>query len=532
MRDPLGTPHACVSKASRAGYDDRRMHASHCERSLRYRIFLIATSVALLSLLSLPSPTHAANLLFTPASGSYATGAQFTLKVAVDPGGQTVNASDGAIKFDPAVLSVNTVSKDGSAFSLWTADPSFSNSAGTVSFSGGSPSGFATQSAILSITFTAKAVGSTTVSFTKGSILAADGKGTDIYQTGKDANLTITAAAAAAAPAAPAPTATASTDSSSLSGDPTPIAPQIASVNDPKSDSWYASSTADFYWVDTQDITGARIIVASSSATIPSKVLKGAATSTIEANIADGVWYFIAQLKNGSGWGPSGTFKVQIDTTPPDTFTIGLVTPAADGGVAKFSFKTHDAMSGIDLYELMVGSTTDQTLAAADVGTDGTYPIPAQDGGPIGVTISAFDKAGNMRTVTQTLTLPKVAKPVAATADVPGAPAAIWSLESVIIIAILMAIIGMLFGWNRFSKKQMQAERSRILKRVAEVRDTNDRVFSAMREEFELMINDFDPKPQLTPEERELLESVKEVLDISEELIDSGIEDVKKMVRG
>ena len=502
------------------------MHVLLRERFSRF--VLTALSIAAVALAIFPAAASAADLLLTPASGTFANGSQFTIKVAVDPGGQTVNASDGSITFDPAMLSVDTISKDGSAFSLWTADPTFSNSAGTISFSGGTPSGFASQSSILSITFTAKATGSTTISFAKGSILAADGKGTDIFQNGDSGTYTITDAA----PAAPAPAAAAPADTGALSGDPTPIAPQIASIDDPKSDSWYASSTADFYWVDTPDITGARVIIASTTDATPTQVLKGAATSTIETNIPDGVWYFVAQLKNGSGWGPSGTFKIQIDTTPPDNFTIGLVAPSASDGVAKFSFKTQDSGSGLDHYELMIGSTTDQTLAVSDVGADGTYPIPPQDGGPASVTIIAYDKAGNARTVTQTLTLPKVAKPASVAADAAACLASIWSIQSVVIIAILTAIIGMLSAWNRFQRKQMQAERSRILKRVAEVRDTNDRVFSAMREEFESLVNDFDPKPQLTPEERALLEDIKEVLDVSEELIDSGIEDVKKMVRG
>ncbi len=480
-------------------------------------------------ILAFPLASYAADLSLTPATGSYTLGKSFTVQVQIDPGGQTVNAGDGTINFDPKVLSVSSISKDSSAFSLWTADPTFSNSNGTITFSGGTPSGFASLSSILSITFTGNVVGSTTVTFSKGSVLAADGKGTDVYKNGTSATYTI----GPAAPAAAAPAAAADTSSSnSLSGDPTPIAPQIASVDDPKSDSWYASSTADFYWVNTPDITGARVMMASTTDAIPDKVLKGAATSTLETNIPDGVWYFVAQLKNGSGWGPSGTFKVQIDTTPPAQFAIANVAAAA-GGVAKLSFKTTDAMSGIDHYELIVGSTTDQTLAVSDVGEDGTYPVPPQNGGPTTVTINAFDKAGNVRTVTQQLTLPKVNPPASATADAgPAAAGSPWSIESVAIIAVLMMIIGMQAAWIRYARKNVESERARTLTRVAEVRDTNDRVFSAMREEFEAMVNDFDPKPQMTPEERELLEHIKEVLDVSEELIDSGIEDVKKMVRG
>lgn len=81
-------------------------------------------------------------------------------------------------------------------------------------------------------------------------------------------------------------------------------------------------------------------------------------------------------------------------------------------------------------------------------------------------------------------------------------------------------------------RKAAIAERARILAHVLVVREKNDRIFTAMREEFEQMINDFDPKPQLTPEERNLLEGVREVIEISEGLIDASVEDLKKDVRG
>jgi hypothetical protein len=64
------------------------------------------------------------------------------------------------------------------------------------------------------------------------------------------------------------------------------------------------------------------------------------------------------------------------------------------------------------------------------------------------------------------------------------------------------------------------------------VREKNDRIFTAMREEFEQMVQDFDEKPQLTPQERDLLEGIKEVLEISEGLLDSSLEELKKEVRG
>jgi Cohesin domain len=120
----------------------------------------------------------AADILVSPSSGSYSTGQ--TVTVQADPKGQSINAVEAGMTFNPAVLSVVSVSKTGSAFSLWTTEPTFSNTAGTITFGGGSPTPFTAKSALLSVTFTAKAVGTGAVSFGAASALAADGRGTDV----------------------------------------------------------------------------------------------------------------------------------------------------------------------------------------------------------------------------------------------------------------------------------------------------------------------------------------------------------------
>src|SRR3989344_1839945 len=111
----------------------------------------------------------AATLQLNPSTGSYSAG-------------QNINAVEATLKFDPSVVSVVSISKDGSAFSLWTVEPSFSNSAGTITFGGGSPSPFSATSNLVNITFRALKAGSASVSFTEASVLAADGQGTNVYQ--------------------------------------------------------------------------------------------------------------------------------------------------------------------------------------------------------------------------------------------------------------------------------------------------------------------------------------------------------------
>lgn len=486
------------------------------------------------ALLLLPAIASAATLSFSPATGSYGVGDEFTVEITVDPGTDSINAADGTVSFDNTLLTLESYSETGSVFSLWTSNPVISQSAGTFTFSGGTPTAFSTSGTVLSLKFKALAMGTAQVSFTKASILAADGKGTNVYQSGTPASYTIGAAAPAAAPTTPD---TSASDNSDSQGDvvdtgPPPIAPTITSPTFPNATSWYATSTAVFMWDLPPDATGVRTLLSTSDNATPTKVFSADTSSSTVTNIQDGTSYFYVQIQNASGWGDIAKREVLVDTAPPEEFTVSLA-PTDSSGVPKLAFEATDTLSGVDHYEILIGTSTDQTVAANDI-TNGTYPVPPQGGGKQAVTVRAYDLAGNMREASSTLDLPKVATPVSAadaSASGTAAPSSPWTIDR--ILNILFAfVLGAVYTWMRYSRKTAQQNRLNILKRMAEVGDKNDRVFSAMREEFEQMVNDFDKRPQLTPEERAFLEDVKEVLDVSEELVDSGMDDLKKMLRG
>lgn len=473
---------------------------------------------AALFALAIPSMAEAADITFSPTSISYPLGEEFSIKITIDAGTSSVNASDGDIEFDPEFLSVANVSKDGSAFSLWTADPTFSNSNGTISYSGGTPNAFSGSKNILTITLKGKKLGTTVVRAVKGQVLAADGKGTDVFAKGGQAEITITEAAAKEeeAPAG----------GDTFSDEPVgqkPPAPQVNSSTYSKSDSWYATSTGKFDWVLQPDTLGARIGLSADENATPEEVLKGAVGSTTMSGIKDGVSYFLVQLRNDSGWGDVGKKKIQVDTVPPEEFDVALI----EGTPAKFSFSAQDELSGVDRYELLINGTVVASPRQEDL-TNGTYPVPPQEGGDAQVTVRAYDKASNMREATRTLTLPKVEKP-RPEGEVPPQP--FWTWEKFVII-LLVFLLGMFIAWNQNLRNAILTERAKLLHRVVETGDKNDRVFSAMREEFEHLVNEFDPKPQLTAQERNLLEEIKGVLDQAEEVLDSGFDELKKAIRG
>ena len=148
------------------------------------------------------------------------------------------------------------------------------------------------------------------------------------------------------------------------------------------------------------------------------------------------------------------------------------------------------------------------------------------------VLVKAYDKAGNIRESEKQLNLPVVAKPIkgAKPGEVVAVPG-FFTTERILLM-LFTFIIGILATLNMQRRKATDRDRLHILQEVAAVRDKNDKIFSAMREEFEQMVQDLDDKPQLTPTERDLLERIKEVLEISEEIVDTGMDELKKTIRG
>jgi hypothetical protein len=450
-------------------------------------------------------------------------GDEFTVKAIVNPGVDKINAGDGTIQYDPTALALQSFSKDGSVFTLWTSEPTISKANGTIKFSGGTPTAFSSPGTVLILKFKGLATGSTKLSYTDGSILAADGKGTDVYTTSSDATFNITDAGTSAGDSS------AGADSYAPSTDtgPPPLAPIISSLSYPDESGWYATSSGTFTWNLPLDATAVRTLLSSSTNATPSTVLKPMASSSLVSGISDGTLYFYVQVKNPSGWGDIAKRKVQIDTAPPLDFNITLQT-GVNGAVPKLAFKAEDTLSGVDHYEIFIASSSVATIAASDV-TDGTYPVPPQAGGSQVVTVRAYDKAGNMTGASRTLDLPKVESKTAqpdAGANV-CAPASPWSFDRILTI-LFAVVIGGLGGWIRFTKKAVSGAQSRLLTRIAEINDRNDRVFTAMREEFEEMVTTLDKRPYPTAEEREFLEKIKEVLDLSEEVIDTGMDNIKK----
>ena len=90
-------------------------------------IFLAA--FLLLNVLPLSVHAQTASLYLTPSVGTFTVGNTFSIAVKVNTGGVAINAAQGTLGFDTDKLAVERITKEGTIFSLWTHDPTFSNSA-------------------------------------------------------------------------------------------------------------------------------------------------------------------------------------------------------------------------------------------------------------------------------------------------------------------------------------------------------------------------------------------------------------------
>ena len=487
--------------------------------------FVITTFIATLFLVA-PSFAFAqasgAVLSLSPSSGTFGVGKTFTVQVLVDST-QTFNSASAKLTFDKDVLSVQTVSKTSSALSLWAVEPSFSNTAGTIDFEGGNTTAITGKKTLLSITFKGLTEGAGKVEFTTASVLAADGKGTDIAGAKNAASFDISVSAVEPTPppAAPIP-------DPGLLG-PKPEAPDVTSTTHLDEKLYYNSGKAKFIWELPPDVTVVRIAFDAKPETVPTTSYDPAINEKEYDQLIEGVMYFHLRYKNDAGWGPTTHKKIMIDKGAPPTFALDITVPASTTD-AQLKFSATDTPSGIDRYEIVVDGGNSIKIAPADIKAD-VYTLAGQTPGEHSVTLKAYDKAGNYTPVDGKFTIEgdteaeAAAKAKAAIDDEPKPTD--WGLIANI---ALVAVIAFLIGYLWYERKTFRREIYVAKKESDELRDNLGNIFAALREEIGEQVGGLFQRPNPSAQDREVMGKINEAIDLSEELISKEAEDVRKLL--
>src|SRR3989344_5120826 len=363
-------------------------------------IYKIIFSFALFSLA--PLSTYAATLNFSPPSGSYGVGSTFSVNVYVESSNQAMNASSGVVSFPWDKLEVVSISKTGSIFSLWPAEPSFSNSAGTVNFEGIvlNPGYTGANGKILTITFRARSSGTANVSFSSGSVLANDGTGANILSGMRVAVFTL----ASTGETPPAPQTATPVASSNALG--------ITSSTHPDQTKWYADNTPEFSWELPTGALEVQTLIGKNPSGIPSVSYIPPITKKKVDELSDGTYYFSLQVRTASGWSAVSRYRVNIDTTPPKPFSITF--PHGKSGFAPqpvVFFSAIDNESGISHYDIKIGDDEELPKIAPDT-VSNPYLLTPQLTGKHTLFVLAIDKAGNMRSASAEFTIEGIDIPV------------------------------------------------------------------------------------------------------------------------
>jgi hypothetical protein len=508
------------------------LSARSCFTYIKYILFGFVGSTVFL----IASYAHAADVILSPSTGSYSAGQTFTATIQADPKGDSVNAVEAKLSFDTTKLSVVSLSKTGSAFSLWTTEPEFSNTAGTIEFGGGSPSPFSVLSTLVVVTFRASGEGDAVVSFTEASALAADGLGTDVLAASPDATYTINTADVPDPVETPVeepaeePAEEPSEESSAAIafGDP-PRAPEVGSQAFLDPELWYSDTDGIFTWELPFDVTAVAVELATSSEHDPVEEFDPPIEdfSLSSKNLIDGIQYLSVQFQNQVGWGGITNRKIQIDTLSPEKFKIEVQSANSKTGFPLLVFEANDVTSGIEKYEMIIagGETIEVTPDEAKLG----YLLSELEDGTYTVKVTAFDLAGNITVSTVPVLI--TAGWIKAVEEEEGS--SFWAFFTgknlfiiVLILLVLFEFIYIIFERRHFSKLE-----EKLRKETREVQDQMEKIFSALRDEIYDQINTITKRPRLSKKEKEAVEGLNQALEVSETLIEKEINDVKKILK-
>jgi hypothetical protein len=344
---------------------------------------------------------EAASLGLSSSTGVYTANGTFSVRVIVNTDGKPVNAAEGTLSFNPRELSVVSVNRSGSIFNLWVTEPTFSNSAGTISFSGGLPSGYTgSAGTIMNITFRAAGAGTARVSFKNGSVLANDGKGTNVLTAMNGGSYTIQAQAATPEAEVIEYVAPANT----------PAAPQITSTTHGDATAWYQAKEAALAWSLPSGVIAMRTLLDENPTSIPTKVYDSPTKSITLSDLPEGVSYFHLQFKNEDGWGKVTHYRLAVDSIAPSKIDIktsentDLANP-----IQTLLVTIEDATSMVDRYKVKIDAA--EPFDVSNEIASGTISIPALSPGYHTIIIEAFDKAGNSIIGTHSLTIESFDKP-------------------------------------------------------------------------------------------------------------------------
>lgn len=348
--------------------------------------------VTILSSLFLFSNTaFAANLSFSPSSGTYSKNTTFSVGVYVSSTDQAMNAASATIQFPTDKLQVVSVSKTGSIIDFWAQEPSFSNATGQIKMEGVvlTPGYKGGSGKLITINFKGKSASTASINISSSSVLANDGVGTNILKNVSGATFNIKEEA---------PVKTEVIDLETIK----PIEEDTVAEEVCEPDSlitsathpgviWRRDNTAVFSWDVSDEIVASKIAFDKNPNTEPNIINSPAIVEKRYENVEDGVWYFHLSLQDNDGWSTAEHFKIKIDHTPPEINVSEIKRSELTDPKPVINLKITDKVSCVKDFTLSInGESLDYERL-----DDGNIRLETVEPGDHELVITAYDRAGN-----------------------------------------------------------------------------------------------------------------------------------------
>lgn len=337
----------------------------------------------------------AATLQVSPSTATISAGSTATFSVIVNSEGVAVNNAEGTISFPTDTFEIVSISKAGSAFSLWIEEPTYSNTNGTITFNGGVPTpGFnGSFGKVISFVVKGKKNGSGDFVFSSSAVRANDGLGTDILTSKSTGHIDVAIPVPKQNEVVPKvevkPVAVVNTGSALQM-------PVIVSSTNPDQEAWYASPTATFNWSIPSTATLIQTAYNKSPDAVPTITYDSSVSQKTLTGLADRVFYFHLRYQDGGKWSPVAHYKFKIDTLAPELFLPVVRTVE---GKNYLKLDATDSGSGVDHYSVQIDEGSSVVVNVNEL-VNNEYVLPVLTQGQHKVYVVAFDKAGNSRDAT------------------------------------------------------------------------------------------------------------------------------------
>ncbi len=326
------------------------------------------------------------------ASGeSFSVGDNLTVDLDIDSQGVSVNAGQGTVRFSPDILEAESIDRSQTIFNFWLEDPEIDNNLGSISFTGGSTSGFSGVSLeVFKINFRVKGVGASSIVVSDGAVTASDGSGTNVLVGTRGIDITVAAGASL-----PSGQISVLPPVEQITRPATPAAalparPEVIVDLYPDPAAWHnASSPFLGRWELPEDITDVATLIDKNPSSNPA-VSEGLFDNKTFASLDDGIWHLHVRFRNNVGWGPTAHYRIAVDTVPPAPFGILSSSGTASTNPSPtISFFASDALSGISGYSVQIDSGDYESVAGS------SFTLPTLVPGTHSVRVAARDMAGN-----------------------------------------------------------------------------------------------------------------------------------------